>query len=264
MLTPERAGAPPHNLSFLDWNIQRWDAGGLLAPTWRQRRPGVLRLLGDLAPDVIGLQEVLAPVIPDVRAVLPHHGWVGVGRGDGKERGEYAPILYDRRRLTLIESSWFWLAEETRLPGVGWDAWMPRIATWARFAAPDRTTLFVLNTHLDHRGIQARSRSAWLILGETLRRSRGDPFVIMGDFNAHEHETPLRTLRLVMTSGASDRRRRHLGPRATHSSGRIDHILYSRHFAPAQLRTIPARGASDHNALYYHLDLKRPAPKLVV
>ncbi len=256
--SPRRADS----LSLLSWNIQRWDTRGLLTPPWRYRRRRILGVLENLSPDVVGLQEILQPVVSEVRAALPHHGWVGVARGDGMERGEYAPILYDRRRLSRLESGWFWLAEAPDRPTIGWDARLPRIATWARFTAGHRS-FFVLNTHFDHRGVQARRRSAWLILAESLRRSRGDPVVLMGDFNAREDDPPLRTLGLVLTNGASDGRRRHQGPRTTHPAGRIDHILYSRRFAPAELTTVPAMGASDHNALYYRLDLEL-APEPIV
>jgi hypothetical protein len=53
-----------------------------------------VRLMG-LMTD--GFQEVLHNQLHDLEALLgPRFGHVGVGRDDGKTRGEYSPIFYDQ------------------------------------------------------------------------------------------------------------------------------------------------------------------------
>ena len=42
-------------------------------------------------PDVIGFQEVLHSQLKDLRHQLTKYDWVGVGRRNGKTKGEYAP-----------------------------------------------------------------------------------------------------------------------------------------------------------------------------
>ena len=111
---------------------------------------------------------------------------MGVARDDGKEKGEYSTPGFRRDRFTLVESGTFWLSPTPALPSKGWDAALPRIATWARLR--DRAAkriLLVVNTHFDHIGEVARQESARLIRhwidGQ---RKAGESAVLMGDFNS--------------------------------------------------------------------------------
>ena len=245
-------------VSVLSWNIQRYNSSWLVAAPWRVRGARILDQLGRLGADVIGLQEVHDPVGREIRAALPGHEWVGVGRDDGDVQGEYAPILFRRDKFALLGSGWFWLSEEPGRPSVGWDARYPRIATWVHLQPPAGPAFQVINTHFDHRGAEARERSAWLIVSELFRRCRGGPAIVTGDLNAREGDAPLATLQLFLTNGASDPRGHQVGPRNTHLTGRIDHILYSRHFTPDARHTLANRFLSDHAALHYTLRFAAP------
>ncbi len=250
-------------ISVLSWNVQRYNAPWYLAAPWRRRRDGVAARLRNAAADIVCLQEVLHPVRDDIQAALPGHDWVGVGRNDGATDGEYAPILFDATRYALRDRGWFWLSEEPARPSIGWDANQPRIATWVRLQARGSDlTFFVANTHFDHRGKQAREQAAWLLARETLRLGRGDPCMVAGDFNARPDDRPMRTLQLFMTNGGLDPRGRTDGPMVTHALGRIDHILYSNHFARVEARTLPAGRLSDHAALHYTLLFDWPSYRL--
>ena len=46
----------------------------------------------------MGLQEALRSQIDDMRTALPEYGEIGVGREDGKTKGEYSAILYRQDR----------------------------------------------------------------------------------------------------------------------------------------------------------------------
>ena len=249
------AAVADQSVSVLTWNIQRYNAGWLVATPWRLRRGRIFRQLRRLGADIVGLQEVHDPIAREIRAALPAYDWIGVARGDGRTQGEYAPILFHRDRFSLVDSGWFWLSAAPGRPSVGWDARYKRITTWAHLEPPAGPAFFVINTHFDHRGIEARARSAWLVVSEMLRRCRGGPALVIGDLNARAGEAPLKTLQLFLTNGAADTRGLQVGPRNTHVAGRIDHILYSRHFTPAERHTLPNRFLSDHAALYYDLRL---------
>ena len=111
---------------------------------------------------------------------------IGVGREDGKEKGEYSPILFKKDKFTLIKSGYFWLSQTPEKPSKGWDAACERIATWAQLK--DKATgkkFFVLNTHFDHIGTIARQESVKLIQNKTAELSEGLPQIVMGDFNAN-------------------------------------------------------------------------------
>jgi len=43
--------------------------------------------------------------------VFPDYQFVGVGRDNGKEKGEFAPLFYNANQFTLLDSSTFWLSQ---------------------------------------------------------------------------------------------------------------------------------------------------------
>ena len=49
-------------------------------------------------PDIFGAQEVLVEQLHDMLEQLPTYNYIGVGRDDGKEAGEYAAIFYNKKR----------------------------------------------------------------------------------------------------------------------------------------------------------------------
>ena len=153
---------------------------------WPHRRSALTALVAYQAPDLVGMQEVLQHQKQAVEADLPAYQFVGVARDDGKAKGEYSMLGFRRDRFALVGSGTFWLSPTPDVPSKGWDAALPRIATWARLH--DRTAkrdLLVVNTHFDHIGEVARQESArqirrW-IDGE---RKPGESAVLMGDFNS--------------------------------------------------------------------------------
>jgi len=154
-------------------------------------------------PAIVGLQEVLRDQLADLERSLPGYAWIGVGREDGREAGEYNPIFFRKDRFRLIETSTFWLSETPGRSGVkGWDAACARIVTWARLR--DTWTgrvITAFNTHFDHVGERARVESAGLVLEAVRRIAAGGPVVLIGDFNCTRQEAAYRTL--VSAAGAA-------------------------------------------------------------
>ncbi len=162
---------------------------------WAHRREMVAALIRHEDPDVIGMQEVLLRQKQDLERALPGYAMVGDGR-DGGDKGEFSPLAYRLDRFELIDSGTFWLSETPSVPGKGWDAAYPRIATWALLR--DRSggeVLRVINTHFDHVGRIARHQSAvmlssWLAMGEWSNL----PTILMGDLNSGPEEDGYRLL----------------------------------------------------------------------
>jgi endonuclease/exonuclease/phosphatase family metal-dependent hydrolase len=169
---------------------------------WVHRRAAALDRIRAFGPDLLAVQEVMADQEADLRAGLPEYGWSGVGRDDGRAAGERAGLMWRRPRFQRLEEGHFWLSETPDRPSVGWDARLPRIASWVRLgdrAHPERP-LLVASTHLSHVGVRAREESARL-LRDRLGALAGDgPAVLMGDFNTAPGTGPHATL--TATAGA--------------------------------------------------------------
>ena len=161
---------------------------------WAYRKDRVAKTILDNKIDVLGMQEVLHNQLMDVANALPDYTWIGVGRDDGEEKGEYSPIFYNNKKFSEVGSGYFWLSETPMLAGSkGWDAAYVRIATWAKLKDnASRKVFFVLNTHFDNQGETARKESAKLIL-EKVRlytKKKKLPIVVMGDFNSTPQSAP--------------------------------------------------------------------------
>ncbi|MCG3157830.1 MAG: hypothetical protein DKINENOH_04466 [bacterium] len=153
---------------------------------WPHRQQLVANTIQFHQADLIGLQEALNNQLADLSALLPGFAWLGVGRDDGREKGEYSAVLYRTDRFVPLRHGTFWLSPTPEQPGsLGWDAAITRIVTWAQFK--DRRTnaeFYLYNTHFDHIGEQARVESAKLLLDQMQRRSVNAPVIVTGDFNA--------------------------------------------------------------------------------
>lgn len=174
---------------------------------WENRRELVLQRIRDARPDILGLQEVLAFQADELQAALPALGFVGVGREDGQSRGEFAPIMYRRRLFDLQDWGCVWLSPTPDIVGSqGWDAALPRIATWAllRMRARPHVEVFAINTHLDHVGTEARIESAHMLRRMADARG-GQPVLLMGDLNCGPGSPPYAALTAhSSTSGLRD------------------------------------------------------------
>lgn len=226
---------------------------------WPERRPMVRQVLTFHRPDVLGVQEALEHQVEQLAQDLPGYKWVGVGRNDGKAAGEFTPIFYRAGRLELLDSGAFWLSPTPQeVASRGWDAALPRIATWARFRDKQAGgEFFALNTHFDHRGEEARAQSAKLIVKQARKLAGGLPIIITGDFNAEPGSEAYAT----MTDALRDAREAvdtPLGPEGTFSTfsateppgGRIDYIFVSEAVDVLRAGTLSphwtGRHASDH------------------
>ena len=165
--------------------------------TWENRRAVVANLIRFHEFDIVGIQEGLHRQVMDLAGLLPSHDFVGVGRDDGKEEGEYSAIFYNKERFGVLQTETFWLAPDTSYPNKGWDAALPRICTWAKME--DKVagkTFFVFNTHFDHRGVEARNQSAQLILDKIQEiNPDGMPVLLTGDFNVGQETAAYQLLK---------------------------------------------------------------------
>lgn len=154
---------------------------------WAQRYPHLCDFINFEQPDIFGTQEVLVGQLHDLKKGLDGYDYIGVGREDGKEKGEFAAIFYKNAQLKLLDSGNFWLSPTPEHASLGWDAACIRICTWGKFQ--DKTSgkqFLFFNTHMDHVGVVARRESAKLILKRINQLSNGIPTILTGDFNVDQ------------------------------------------------------------------------------
>jgi endonuclease/exonuclease/phosphatase family metal-dependent hydrolase len=178
----------PLEVSAMSFNI-RYGTAGDGENRWQNRRQMVFDLVGKYDPDVVGLQEALGFQIDEICKALPQYAMIGVGRDDGKTKGEYSAILYRRERFEVEQGGTFWLSDTPEVPGsITWGNACTRICTWARFVERKTGRAFYhYNLHLDHISQPSREKSVVLLAERIRNRKRLDPFVVTGDFNAGEH-----------------------------------------------------------------------------
>ena len=179
----------------ISFNI-RYDNAHDKENRWDNRKEELCRTMQKYSPDLLGMQEVLHRQLLYITGELAEYAYVGIGREDGKERGEYSPILYKKERFELLESHTFWLSEDPDAVGKkGWDAACERIVTWAKLKERvSGRVCYVFNTHFDHVGVIAQRESAGL-LKRKIREIAGDfPVIVMGDFNVAPDSEPIALL----------------------------------------------------------------------
>lgn len=157
---------------------------------WDWRRAASINMVREERPAVMGVQEALAAQLQFLDENLPEYGYVGVGRDDGKSAGEHMAIFYLKDAVELENWGTFWLSQTPDEVTMGWDAVCYRTCTWALMH--DKATgkqFAMLNTHLDHRGEEARREGMRLIADRVAElQNDGLRVVVTADFNATTDE----------------------------------------------------------------------------
>ena len=163
---------------------------------WEVRKKEIRDFILFETPDIIGLQEVVEGQLAYLEKGLPAYSFVGVGREDGISKGEFSPIFFLTERFKKMEEGTFWLSETPNEVSTGWDAALPRICTYIKLRDKNiEETLWIFNTHFDHRGIEARKQSARLILRKINSLAAPEETVIlMGDLNAEASAPPIKLI----------------------------------------------------------------------
>lgn len=263
-----------NSLRMMTYNI-RFDNPADGVHAWPNRKELVASVIRFHKADIIGVQEALEYQIQDLMELLPGYDWVGVGRNEDGG-GEFSAILYRSSVVAVKAAQTFWLSESPDEPGSkSWDSSLPRIATWAHFVtSSDGRELFVLNTHFDHRGEQARLESARLIKEQVSKLANGLPVIVMGDLNATSEQPPLVLLSDTPLSDGRSLRDGfvhsivpHHGPASTWTGftkiaadRRIDYIFASEdlpiHYHAILTDKLEDRYPSDHLPVLVEVELK--------
>ncbi|WP_313100609.1 endonuclease/exonuclease/phosphatase family protein [Epilithonimonas sp.] len=185
--------------------------------SWNNRKNETMALMSYYHPDYFGVQEAVPQQMTDIKTTLTDYDYVGVGRDDGKNQGEYSAIFYDKNKLEVIKSGTFWLSETPEKPSKGWDAAYNRVCTYAFFKIKKTGKQFLaMNLHFDHVGDVARVNSAKLILEKIKELNpKNLPLTLTGDFNLTDDSEPIKIISKSLTDSYYNSQKPHYGPKGT-------------------------------------------------
>lgn len=176
--------ARPASVDVMSYNIRQ---GGAKDGTnsWEFRAPASYLMIDDQKPDIFGVQEALYNQVYYLDQCLADYNWYGLGREDGKKKGEIMAVFYNKKNIKVLKKGTYWLSDTPDTPSLGWDAKCFRTATWV--LAKDKRSgkkFFFVNTHLDHVGLEARKNGLQLVIDNIGKMNpKGLPMVLCGDFN---------------------------------------------------------------------------------
>jgi endonuclease/exonuclease/phosphatase family metal-dependent hydrolase len=215
--------------NLISFNI-RYDNTSDTINNWNKRKASLAKLIQHYNADIVGIQEGLHHQVDYLNNTLNGFSFVGVGRDDGQEKGEYAAIFYNTDKFNVLKTNTFWLSETPEKVSVGWDASMERICTYALFENTETKKQFwVFNTHFDHRGMQARVNSAELIYKKMNEINTSNlPVVLMGDLNLTPDTAPIQFLKKNLTDAMEISKKPFYGPVGTFNGFDQDRIMENR------------------------------------
>jgi len=203
--------------------------------SWENRGEDLVRLLAYYEPDFLGTQEGLQGQLQYIDNELSPYDHVGVGRDDGKEKGEFTAIFYNTNKYELLKTETFWLSDTPNKVSVGWDASMERICTYGVFKNKAKQNIvYIFNAHFDHLGEEAQKRSAELILQKIKDLDiLNSPLLVMGDFNCLPKDEPISIFKSFLDDALSISQKELYGPKGTFNGfdselipqDRIDYIF---------------------------------------
>jgi len=176
--------ARAQQLTVATYNL-RYDNKNDTGNLWADRAPVVAALIRFHNFDIFGTQEALKNQLDDICTALPYYNRYGLGRDDGKEKGEHSAIFYKANTFTLLNKGDFWLSQTPEKPSLGWDATCcNRICSWVYLQhKASGKKFYFFNAHFDHQGVLARQESSKLILKKMKEIAGEEPAIFTGDLN---------------------------------------------------------------------------------
>lgn len=249
----------------MSFNIRYGDLGSRTA---QDRYADVEKTIETGHPDSIGIQEATPEWMEYLTANLEEYAYVGVGRDNGIDEGEYAAIFYLKDVYTAVDSGTFWLSETPDVPSMGWGAACYRICTWVILENNETGEKYVhMNAHFDYANDDVRYNSGKMIV-EKAKEFAELPVVYTADMNFSEgsdyYNSILDTKVLYDTKHLADDTMDYLTYHDTkpflHSGSVIDFIMINDKFDAEVYKVVTAgvdgKYVSDHFPVYADIVIK--------
>ncbi|NMB80375.1 MAG: endonuclease/exonuclease/phosphatase family protein [Ignavibacteria bacterium] len=178
---------------------------------WEFRKDMVMELIRENNPDILSLQEALDFQISEILDELPGYSFIGVGRDDGKNKGEFSAILFAKDRFIVDTTETFWFSDTPNIAGsITWEGSLPRICSWGLlFDKFSKRSLYVYNVHFDHQSQVSREKSAEMLIKKIQSGKNSLPVILTGDFNCGENNPAIQK---IISSGLNDTYRKLFTP----------------------------------------------------
>lgn len=253
-------------MRIMSFNIRCANVGN---DTWEDRIDIVTQSIIDGNPDSVGVQEATPEWMETLNKTLGEkYSYVGVGRDDGDNEGEYSAIFYLKDKYNVVDSGTFWLSETPDEVSFGWDAACRRVCTWV--VLEDKATgqkYAHLNSHFDHVGIEARKNSVELIINKA-KEFEDIPVVFTADMNVRQDgdnynqfvESGVLKDTKFIAPDTMDYCTYHDTKPTQHDGDIIDYVMINDKFDAAVYKVvtegIDGRYVSDHYPIYADLIIK--------
>ena len=154
----------PTSLTVASYNLRNANGSdSARGDGWGQRYPVIAQMVQYHDFDIFGTQECFLHQLKDMKEALPGYDYIGVGRDDGKDKGEHSAIFYRTDKFDIVEKGDF------KCKDTGFE-------------------FLFFNLHMDHIGKKARVESAFLVQEKMKELGRGKnlPAILTGDFNVDQ------------------------------------------------------------------------------
>jgi len=262
--------AQSQNIKIMSYNI-RVDFGGDGVNNWEFRREFLANQIQFHEPDFIGTQEGKIHQLRYIDSTLAQHQYIGISRDNSETEGEFCAIFYKTEKFKLLNSNTFWLSETPDKNSKGWDAAYERICTYGLFEEiKSGKKFYVFNTHLDHIGTMARTKSAELILQKMKAiNTKNFPVILTGDFNSEPDSSAYRYISEQLNDSKNHSKTKPFGPSGTFNAFDfnkpvnilIDYIFTSKNNIEVNKHAVfsdskDCKYPSDHFPVYTEVQLK--------
>ncbi len=251
-------------LNIISYNI-RLNVASDGVNAWPNRKDNVKALVKFYDADILCVQEALPDQFDELLA-NSEFDVIGVGRDDGKRKGEFSAIYFNKNRFVKKDGGTFWLSLTPDVPSKGWDAALNRVCSWVKlYDKSNKKEFVVFNTHYDHVGVKARIESAKLIKQKIQEIAPKLPVVFTGDLNVTPETEAIATIKSFLTDAKEISIEPHYGPNGTFNSfnfnsdlkNRIDYIFVNKGFKVQKHATLTdskdQRYYSDHLPVFARL-----------
>jgi len=258
------------SVTVMTYNI-RLDVASDGENAWPLRKEYLVDQIKFYSPDIFGIQEGTPDQTKYLKEQLTAYSYIGVGR-DGDNKGEYSAIFYNTKKFSVAHEATFWLSSTPDKVSMGWDAACNRICTYGLFTNKEtHEKLWFFNTHLDHVGVEARTKGVALIKKKmAVVNTDAYPVVLTGDFNLEPDSAVIHEVKEYVNDSKEVAKNVVFGPSGTFNgfdfftpvTKRIDYIFVSKNKVKVSKYAVLSdskdlKYPSDHLPVYVELELHK-------